>query len=631
MSNLFKTKIFLGMMIVAIMFVGVFALNTAKATTDCTVVATMNIGSRGASVTCLQNKLGMTQVTGYYGSITKAAVTAYQAAHSLPTVGIVGPLTAASLNANTTTTTTTTTTTGALCPNGNLLSNNCAASTTTTTTVALCPNGMTLASNCMTGAGTVSTSGEGAVTVTFDATPINSTTVNRGENKAVMGIKVKATGSDMKVTRLWLDIGTRVWLSADSVTLMDGSTVLATLPLTSSTVTEVTVGSAWRLEFNGLNVTVPKDTTKVLTVKVGRPTATVADTDVVVATTSSLRAVDMAGITDTYTFSALGTRTWDLAASNAAQGTLTATLSSTSPVAQSVSGLSATAGTTTDVKLMDFDLKATDGAINVTDISGLITTDAGTCTQAQCLSTVELRDGTTVLDSVVGASTFDFAEQDITIAAGATKTLSIWAKVNHVAGSFVVAGDALHAVINNVDGTTGTSYTDASITPTVTGNAQYFFRYAPTITVAAGTIGTRVSDGTSTTPNFGGDYSLVFTVAAPSTSDIFVKTPAFAVGQPTVPTKTTVALGGVLTNSTAVSGATLKGSTLTTWDKIPAGQSRTFTITSNIPHGGTAGYVGVTLATNGINWSSSESDSTGTTQTWGLSEIKTNTVLVTAN
>jgi peptidoglycan hydrolase-like protein with peptidoglycan-binding domain len=58
----------------------------------------LTVGSSGADVTALQNALGVSPATGYFGSVTKAAVVAYQKAHSLPSTGYVGALTRASLN-----------------------------------------------------------------------------------------------------------------------------------------------------------------------------------------------------------------------------------------------------------------------------------------------------------------------------------------------------------------------------------------------------------------------------------------------------------------------------------------------------------------------------------------------------
>ena len=62
------------------------------------------IGSRGGDVVALQQILitaGFLKIkvpTGYYGSLTFAAVKKYQATHGIAQVGVVGPITRASLN-----------------------------------------------------------------------------------------------------------------------------------------------------------------------------------------------------------------------------------------------------------------------------------------------------------------------------------------------------------------------------------------------------------------------------------------------------------------------------------------------------------------------------------------------------
>ncbi len=64
----------------------------------------LRLGSTGADVTALQQVLidagflNITTPTGYYGSLTFAAVKKYQAAHGVDQVGIVGPQTRAQLN-----------------------------------------------------------------------------------------------------------------------------------------------------------------------------------------------------------------------------------------------------------------------------------------------------------------------------------------------------------------------------------------------------------------------------------------------------------------------------------------------------------------------------------------------------
>jgi len=97
MSNLLKSKILLGVMIVAVLVVGGIVVKTASAT-DCTLSAvTLKVGSTGADVICLQTKLAIT-ADGNFGSLTKAAVVAYQTDNALTADGVVGANTRATLN-----------------------------------------------------------------------------------------------------------------------------------------------------------------------------------------------------------------------------------------------------------------------------------------------------------------------------------------------------------------------------------------------------------------------------------------------------------------------------------------------------------------------------------------------------
>ena len=78
MSNLFKSKFLFGVAVVAIMFVGAFALNAETAAADCSITSTLRLGSKGAQVVCLQTALGGLTADGNFGPKTKAAVVAWQ-------------------------------------------------------------------------------------------------------------------------------------------------------------------------------------------------------------------------------------------------------------------------------------------------------------------------------------------------------------------------------------------------------------------------------------------------------------------------------------------------------------------------------------------------------------------------
>jgi peptidoglycan hydrolase-like protein with peptidoglycan-binding domain len=78
--------------------------STAVVSSQASLSGPLSIGSQGNDVTVLQQfliakgYLQATGPTGYYGNLTSAAVSAFQAANSLPQVGKVGPMTLAILN-----------------------------------------------------------------------------------------------------------------------------------------------------------------------------------------------------------------------------------------------------------------------------------------------------------------------------------------------------------------------------------------------------------------------------------------------------------------------------------------------------------------------------------------------------
>lgn len=623
---------FAGLMVAAFMFVG--AVNTASADLVTLPAAGVSKASSMENIKNLQTFLNWNLgsaitplvVDGKYGAKTTAAIRMFQTNNGLTADGVFGKMSTAkamALQANVS---------GGTYPAG------CASATGySSTTGQPCTASVSTVPGCMAGAlfssttgascstGTpVSQTGEGSITVDYDAIPAANVVIQKGlADQSAAALKIKATGSDMKISRAWFDVNARLWLYANEASLVDGSTVLGTIQLTSSSLAEVTVGSKWQLQFNNLNVVIPAGGTKILTLKLSRPTLTNSSGVVTIQTSSTVRASDAAGFSDTYAFSA--TRAMNLTTTSALAGTLTTNLNASSPKAQSVSGLSTTAGVLTPVKLGDFDFKAKDSAIKITEV---VSTLAGG-TIANMVASVELRDGTTVLSSVTGAATATFSSLNVDIAKDTTKTLSVWAQMNPIGtpgAGYTTKGQGITATLDS----SATVSTDAEWnTVTVTsadpvGGTQYMFQYAPTITL--GTASAVQVDG-SAVGEFAGSYSLSFVVTAPADSDIYVNTPATIVGG-SYPVAKIAAYGGTLASSTSVSGLAEFGATLTTWNKISAGSSRTFTVTAQIPDGTAAGFTGVTMATNGINWSELDSG-TGTVQTWGLSDIKTGTVYVT--
>jgi hypothetical protein len=93
MSNLLKSKFLLGVMIVAVLFVGVVAFlpGGTAAAANCSITSTLRVGSTGAQVVCLQTSLGGLKADGSFGPKTKAAVVAWQTKEGLSADGVFGP------------------------------------------------------------------------------------------------------------------------------------------------------------------------------------------------------------------------------------------------------------------------------------------------------------------------------------------------------------------------------------------------------------------------------------------------------------------------------------------------------------------------------------------------------------
>ena len=236
-----------------------FAAVAAAATT--TFSTNLTVGSKGADVSALQTWLisngfhissiesGAT-TPGYFGSQTQSAVKLYQASKGIPNTGFVGPLTRAALNGSSVAMTPVSTS----CPVGY---------TCTVTPVA----GGTM-SPVVSGPTGITTPGvPGIMSVT--AGPLSSTVLNVGAQQVpVLAIRVQAQYSDLAVQSLNLDLGnnTSVFNKIfNKIYVTNGSTVLASQPLNSSTV--IQSGNNYIVGLAGFNFVVPKGTYKDIIIK----------------------------------------------------------------------------------------------------------------------------------------------------------------------------------------------------------------------------------------------------------------------------------------------------------------------------------------------------------------------------
>jgi len=239
----------------------------------------LTVGSTGADVTALQSWLVSNSFLtmpagvsmGYFGSLTKAAVIAYQASVGLPNTGFVGPLTVAKLNAAGGSSMTMSS-----CPAGYSCTQNAPTTTFTCPAGWTCtaPNGSATTGSSVTtttSVGTITTPGaEGILSVT--AGPISNSVLTAGQLKApILDARLQAQDSDIAIQRVAVDLGTSTNIFNYVYTnmyLIDPTTgsVLAWSPLNSSTV--VQSGTQYVINLTGFNFVVPKNTYKDLQVAV---------------------------------------------------------------------------------------------------------------------------------------------------------------------------------------------------------------------------------------------------------------------------------------------------------------------------------------------------------------------------
>jgi hypothetical protein len=335
---------------------------------------------------------------------------AWQASQGLVADGIFGPSSRAGYNATAGTGSTTT--------------------TTTTGTV-----------------GVITTPGvEGTVTASLYASPAAAKLYENESKRAVMGIELEAKTSDIKIERIKLDLDCSTCSPgsdtdfyrkiASRVYVLDGSDVLASADLNSSTV--VQDGANYFITIAGFSYVVPKDTKKVLTIAVDAystwDSTYDGDSWTVGVPVDGVRGVDGAGVNQ-YSPSTAFTRDFTSQAELVDSATLAASISANTPKgADVICALGADEDECDELELLRADFRAEKDNVTITDLvvditwSGSATTTVG-----------YLYDGSTLIgsDSVDtdSHSGFTFADIDWVVPKDSTKTLSVRVDVTDAATS----------------------------------------------------------------------------------------------------------------------------------------------------------------------------------------------------
>ncbi|MFN3188133.1 MAG: peptidoglycan-binding domain-containing protein [Candidatus Paceibacteria bacterium] len=296
------------------------------------IPAPLTIGAQNANVTALQNYLiaaGQSipaGATGYFGTQTRSALAAWQAANGVaPAAGYYGPITAAAMAAK--------------CVPAD-------GGTTPTTP------------------GTGLQGGEGDIRV--EAVIDGPITIDLGKSESVLEFEVEAQDSDISINRVDFEFDARPWLYFDEVNLLVDGREVASLSR-SSDFSDIGSGN-YRARFSGLDLVVREDDTVdvalelvVLSAMSGNRDAHNVRVDMM---TDGIRFVDGAGISSTGGRNANAVVSFD---DRFGEGDLTLRLADNSPTAATI--ILNETSRTNGVEVLVFEIEADDSDVEVQEIT----------------------------------------------------------------------------------------------------------------------------------------------------------------------------------------------------------------------------------------------------------------------
>ena len=471
---------------------------------------------------------------------------------------------------------------------------------------------------------------EGSITVKYAPTPISGEDFDADTTgQAFVGLEVKATGSDVMINRIDLNFTTRPWQNMRKIAILDGSTVLKTMDVTSSNVIEVTVGSSYTVRMEGVGVVVPKDVTKILTIQMD-PILVAGESSTTLTYNvplNGVRGTDGAALTQTAPASAaLDNRTF--IAETQSKATLEISANSSHPDKARNVLVSETVATE-NIVMNVVNVKAkTNGAV-LRRLSASATAPTSTV--------FKLYDGSTLLKSATkssaGAVTDDISFEDlnVSLAKDAIKTLTIKADIpaqSVVDGTETPASSSVFATVGSFkveDATTFSVLLAAGISgSTVTTGATYTFDKAPSIALASQSI-TRIKPPIEASNTVWADFKIRVNVTA-NGGDIYV---ASNTSSGLLATSSVPASSSFQGDLSLISDATEQTGSGTNHWLVRNGETKYFEVSGRIQNAEAIAYY-VRASLQDIKWGITDAIPTRTTQTWGLEDFKTVEVLVEA-
>jgi len=529
-------------------------LNALKGTTavsSATFTRDLTVGSKGDDVSALQQVLvdggylNIVAPTGYFGAMTKAALAKYQAENGIaPAIGYFGPKTRAAMSVVST-----------------------VPGTTPGTTPVVVADGT-----------------DGSITAADAAYVSSGATFKKGDTQNIYDVRLSATGGKVAVTRLDVKFSERPWLTLSKLVLKDTTgTVIAEKTLSSAAdATEVTVGSDYRVRFENFNYVVTPGTDATLVVSATSMAASdkiTTQTVTVSIPASAIRTVNGKGYTES--IGSITAKTF-VFSSTGSTADLNTSISPDSPAKKYVT---TSTSVTPDVVLGIYRLKAVNNGATISSLMVLVKSTTGVATST-LLSNLRLVDtnGTTYgAASLNGATTF--TNMNIKLAKDTWKDLTLKADIaasQSLSASTTLVASSVVGIDDNYNTLTLTNASNVTANDVVfsTGNLELV---GPSVTYGSDVSSFNCNSTVACISAKNVTYT--FTLKNNSNINLYASSTIAQL----VATSSTGSFGdSTISSSTmqslSVSPATVSGDDTATIKHyiIPAGSSRTFTLTGLI-------------------------------------------------
>lgn len=529
-------------------------------------------------------------VTGYFGSLTEAAVKKFQAKYGIDQVGIVGPATRAKLNA---------------------LYCGTAQQTTTVAPTA-----------------TPVVAAYGSLSVNKVPVANPSYTYYDGGTYELFAAEFKATGSDINIRKIGLDITNSdnifPWQKFSTISLWDGSTKLAEYAVNQANLIENVFASSYTLNASGLNLIVPNGQKKTVTVKatlLPALTTNARSASFTIAMNDATVYVDTAGVV--YTSLSVTGKNLSATIGNVKESNEANFVVSTATDNPVKSNVIASTSNTTAVTLLKFTVK-NDSDVSATLNKASTTITLSNATTQPYITAVELWDGSTRVQSAAPswststATNTDILWENFTlpIAANTTKTFTVKAIIasipttdtTFVPGSSVKATNIWLQGVDTNSNVVGEAYS-------LTGNEQYVYVKAPVFALGSYSF---TASGSSNYPQSIGTAKITLGITAYNNDIYIYKNTASTTGifLPSAP-------GTPAYNFTCTSNATEETVGSDVFYRISAGSTATCELNGVLTLSTSTQNGFYQFAVSKITWNTSATTTDAVEQTWGWDNFKT--------